>query len=107
MIAREAKETDKIRKHSRAKARSIIAVKWAEMKRTLKLKPVHCEAKQETEVVRLKKKLKSLTETLVKLKRTRSKAKDKKAAKKAVEASAKTQAKSDAAVKDKEDERAF
>merc|ERR1712167_350048 len=79
----------------------------AAMKRTLKLKPVHCEAKQETEVASLKKKLKSLTETLGKLKRSRSKAKDKKAAKKAVEASAKTQAKSDAAVKEKEDERAF
>jgi len=107
MLATEASKIERIRKHSRAKANTIIKTKWDEMKRTLKLKPVHCEAKEETETQKLKKKVALLKKALGKIKRGNSKASDKKARLAGEEKRSKRDAKGDAAVKEKAKERAL
>jgi len=67
-----AKKTAKIRKHLRNKAKEIIKDKWAEMKRTLKLKTVMCNASEETEASKLKRKLKALQETMTRITKSNS-----------------------------------
>merc|ERR1719353_2050113 len=69
MLEHEAKGISKIRRHARRKAMSHLKVKWAEMKRTLKLKTIKCEAKDETETERLKKKLKQVTAAFRRIKK--------------------------------------
>merc|ERR1712100_867792 len=101
MLASEAVKIDRIRKTARKKADSVIKVKWEEMKRTLKLKTVHCNPEEETEAAMLKKKVKSLQATLDKVRNTKEKAAKKEKKRKAVESMAKSEAKDDADVKEK------
>lgn len=102
MLASEAVKIDRIRKTSRKKADAIIKIKWAEMKRTLKLKTVHCNPEEETESAKLKKKVKSLQKTLAKLQGDKKKKHAKAERRKAIESMAKSEAKDDAQVKEKE-----
>merc|ERR1719353_1300629 len=106
MLEHEAKGISKIRRHARRKAMSHLKVKWAEMKRTLKLKTIKCEAKDETETEKLKKKLKQVTAAFNKIKRERDDKKKKAARKAAEEQRAKRYAKQDANVKEQQFEAA-
>merc|ERR1711998_603583 len=72
-----AKESSKIRKHHRAKAKEILLTKWGEMKRKLKLKTVICDTSEETEAAKLKRKLKMVKATLSKIQKSHSERRDK------------------------------
>merc|ERR1711988_805963 len=72
MQAKLVKESKKIRKHGRAKAKDVAKTKWFEMRRTLKLKTVICDASNETELAKVKRKLKLTKNTLKKIQKSHS-----------------------------------
>lgn len=107
MQAETTKKAKAIRKHIRNKAKEIIKTKWAEMKRTLKLKVVHCEASKETEAEKLKTKLKILQQTMNRIKKSDSERRAKLKRKSLEEKRSKRWAKDQMKVKLKEEEHAM
>jgi len=102
MLEHEAEGISKIRRHARRKAMSHLKVKWAEMKRTLKLKTIKCEAKDETETEKLKKKLKQVTAAFRRIKKENNAHKKKAKRKADEEKRAKRYAKQDAGVQEQQ-----
>jgi len=102
MMAKRVKKSRRIRRHIRRKAKQILKTKWIEMKRTLKLKTVKCDASKQTETQKLKRKLKMLKATMARVqsKNSRSSARAKRKA--GQEKRAKARAKTDMQVKLKE-----
>jgi len=92
MMEETQKKISEIRKHAKIKSKEIIVSKWHEMRRTLKLKTVHCEAKEETENAKLKRKVALLKRVMARIKKSKKSAKAKLKRKSEQERRAKAQA---------------